>query len=304
MGEITDALRRARAEREAAARETGADAPAPGARRPPARPPGAPAPAPTPAGPSDAGPEPVEISRHRTGFWQARVVHIGRPEAVAERFRHLAVRVRRELEARDGRILLVASALREEGKTVTSCNLALALASMASERRIALVDFDLRRPSVARALGARAPIGVQQVLRGEASLASARIPTQIPSLDLYLANAPTPHAHELLSGPALPRLLDELRERYAVVVCDTPPVLLVPDVPLVIPHFDGCLVVGRAGKTARSTFQDMLRLLPREKLLGSFLNQVRMPPHSSGYGYYLGNDEAGDDGDGSEEDDR
>ncbi|HKJ23387.1 MAG TPA: CpsD/CapB family tyrosine-protein kinase, partial [Myxococcota bacterium] len=264
-------------------------APAPLAPRNPAIPDAGPPPAPL-----DPVQPPVAIERRREGFWQARAVYADRPGAVAERFRHLAVRVRRELDKRDGRTLIVASALREEGKTVTSCNLALALASMASERRIALLDLDLRRPSVARALDVTPRLGIERVLRGSASLGSARIPTDIPSLDLYLAAEPTRHAHELLATGALARVLAELREQYAVVVTDTPPVLLVPDVPLIAPHFDACMLVARVGKTARSNFRDMLSLLPREKLIGGFLNQVRAASHATDYGYYLGDDEEDD----------
>ena len=298
MGEITDALRRARVEREAAQQAPPAEAAARGALRPAS----APGQAPMPATDPEPAQEPVAISRQLVGGWQARAVHIGRPHAAAERFRHLAVRVRRELEARRGRLLLVASALRQEGKTVTSCNLALALASMASERRIALIDLDLRRPSVASALLVRPAVGIEHVLRGEATLGSARIPTELPTLDLYLASGPVRQAHELLAGATFRQVLAELSERYAVVVADTPPVLLVPDVPLIAPHVDGIMVVARASRTAISNFRDMLGLLPREKLLGGFLNEVRASLHATEYGYYLGKDAAEDDEDESERD--
>jgi capsular exopolysaccharide synthesis family protein len=292
MGEISDALRRARGERAAADAERRA---AIGEDKPEESPAVAGALAPTPS--LEPAGEVATIDRRRTGFWQARAVVMERPGAVAERFRHLAVRVRRELDASGGQTLLVTSSLREEGKTVTSCNLALALASMASEQRIALLDLDLRRPSVARALGVRPKIGLDQVLRGDASLASARIHTDIPALDLFLAASPMRHAHEVLATAALPRLLAELRQQYALVVVDTPPVLLVPDVPLIVPHFDACLVVARVGKTARSAFQDMLALLPRPKVLGGFLNEVRASGHAAQYGYYLGEDDDEPDGD-------
>jgi capsular exopolysaccharide synthesis family protein len=302
MGEISDALRRARGERAAEAeRRSPLGEPKPEASPPAVEAPVAPAPR-TPAPIEPAG-EVATIDRHRAGFWQARAVVMERAGAVAERFRHLAVRVRRELDASGSQTLLVASSLREEGKTVTSCNLALALASMASERRIALLDLDLRRPSVARAMGVRPKIGLEQVLRGEVSLASARIRTDVPALDLFLAASPMRHAHEVLATPALPKVLAELRQQYAIVVVDTPPVLLVPDVPLIVPHFDACLVVARVGKTARSAFQDMLGLLPRQKVLGGFLNEVRAAGHASQYGYYLGEDDEPDedeDGDGDE----
>lgn len=244
--------------------------------------------------PGDAGeevppadPGPVAIPRTREGSWISRAVLVEPRGPVAERYRHFSLRVLRELEREGARSVLVTSALRDEGKSTTACNLALALASIAAGRRIALIDLDLRRPEVVRGMGITPRVGIERVLSGGASLESARIRTDLPSLDLFLAREPTAQAHELLAGPELPQLLRELSDGYEAVVCDTPPVLLFPDTPLVAAHVGAWVAVARAGVTRHSTFREMLELMPRDGLIGSFLNHVRLPHRSHSYtGYY------------------
>jgi tyrosine-protein kinase Etk/Wzc len=109
-----------------------------------------------------------------------------------------------------------------------------------------------------------------------------------------------PHAHELLASARFARLVGELGQRYALVVADTPPVLLVPDVPLVMPHFGACLFVVRAGRTSRSNMEEALAHLPGEHMLGIAVNEAQLPSHGGQYGYYMAPgedadaDEAGD----------
>jgi hypothetical protein len=148
LGEISDALRRARDERKE--------------RQKARRRVGYPAPDLSwgwclPALPSDqTGPasrQNTDISRWawaaRRGEWRARAVALDGGSAATECFRHLALKVRAELERRSLRSVAVTGPLRSEGKTTIACNLALALASISRGREVALVDLDLpslRRP--------------------------------------------------------------------------------------------------------------------------------------------------------------
>ena len=198
------------------------------------------------------------------------------------------------LETRDLRSVLITSALNGEGKTLVACNLALALASMAGERRIALLDLDLRRPTISTCMGIAPRFGIERVLRGEIDLRCARIRTNLSALDLFLARNPVPHAHEVLAGSSLPLLIEELSRHYRTIVCDTPPTLVVPDVELIAPHVGGCVLVARAGVTRRSPFREMLALLPQDKLIGSFLNYARLHRSVKYYEYYAGEDEPED----------
>lgn len=227
----------------------------------------------------------IEIPRHKNGFWTARAVLVkGSP--VADRFRHFALRVQKGLEERGAKSVVVTSALRGDGKTVTACNLSLALASMAAGKRIALLDLDLRCPSIARAMEAVPIAGIEEVFAGERAVGSTRIRTDVPSLDVFPVREPVPDAHELLARPEVGRVLRDLEGRYDLVVCDAPPVLAVPDVPLILPHVGACLLVARAGSTRQSAFRDMLDLLPQQKLIGAFLNRTRSQRHSRYYQDY------------------
>jgi capsular exopolysaccharide synthesis family protein len=291
VGEITDALRRARAERSRADDRPPAP-PEPAAPDPPFVPFATPAPgsvrndvAPDrlPARASDH--EIVAIPSAKSGDWAARAVLIDPAHGIAVSFRHFAIRVRSQLEAMGARGVLVTSPLRREGKTTTACNLALALASMAAEGRVALVDLDLHRPSVARGLGIHPKVGLERALEGRASLASVRICTQLPALDVFAAVDPHSQVHELLSSARFKQLIATLARSYDAVVVDAPPVLLLPDVALIVPQVETCVAVVRAGNTPRSAFREMLGSLPRERLIGCFLNDARLPRHSR-YGYY------------------
>lgn len=238
---------------------------------------------PTPADASDV--EHHEIPRERSADWVARLCAVDPQGPEAVRFRHLAVKLRSMLDQRNRRSILVTSALPGEGKTTVSVNLALALASIAPEYRIALVDMDLRRGRVAHALGYASPVGLEKVLSGTVPLDAARVATDLPSLDFYPISRSMPDAHRLL-GDSARKFLDDLNRKYDYVVIDAPPVLPVPEIPLLAPHVGGCLVVVASGRTRQAAFADLLEHLPRHSILGVFLNRSRSAISNKRYAYY------------------
>ncbi len=234
----------------------------------------------------EGNPAPVPISRSTEGLWRARAVVVDVPGPHVDQFRHFALRVRRTLAERGARSVLVTSAAPGEGKTVVACNLALALASMAGESRIALVDLDLRRPSVSSVMGITPDSGVESVLLGETSVGAIRVRTDVSALDLFPIARSIPRAHETLARPSLRSLIHELSKHYATIVCDSPPALAVPDVELIAQHVDACVLVARAGVSRRLAFLEMVAMLPPESLIGTFLNSSSPPRHANDYKYY------------------
>lgn len=282
MGEITEALRRAR--------EAGPLEP-PDAKKAPDRADARPAlrsslPATGPSGQPPRSERHLLVPEDRAGDWPARAVLIDRRGALAETFRHLALRIRKELERRKVRAFAVAGPLRDEGKTTLACDLALAFASLTPGRRVALVDLDLRRPSIAGALRLPDGPGVDDYLSGEADLASVRVSVDAPELDIFPARRARAAAHELLVNGALTALVSELERRYSLVVFDTPPALLVPDVKILLEHVRSYAAVGRSGRTRRRSFEHMIELLGRDNLLGAILNEGQLPTAAHQYGYY------------------
>lgn len=227
----------------------------------------------------------ARIPTSRDAGWRSRVVCVGGQQVFAEAFRRLALRIRSACEERGASSVLITSPVAQEGKTLTACNVALGLASMHTDGRIALVELDLRAPRVAAALGIDPGPGIDKVLLGEAPLISAAVHTET-SLDVYAVTNPVRNAHEVLGRPIVAECLDQLTSRYAFVVCDAPPVLPVPDVEILMPHVGACCVVVRSGRTSRSALTELTDRLPRHKLIGCFLNDARVPRHLSDY-YHL-----------------
>ena len=268
MGEITEALRRAMegAGRGPASRERD-------------------------TAPRTSPPAPEPVQRHqiptdRTAHWKARAVWVQPHGAIAEHFRQFALKVERAARRRDVRSVAVTSAMPREGKTTVASNLALALASLAPNRRFALVDLDLRRPTIAAAYGLEPEYGVEACLEGAVSLDRVRFTSNCEGLDLYPAAKAREDTHGLLGGSRAARLIRELRDAYDLVVFDTPPALAVTDAAVLIAGLDGWVAVAKAGTTRSRAFGDMIGELPQDKLLGVFLNGSRRRARRGGVRYY------------------
>lgn len=316
MGEISEALRRARRDRaEGAAepetprsgREPADDVYSASAARhaeehppEPARPRADPAavrepspPAPSPTAPDAGRPvastpdDAVELTQEGNEARTSQGVLVDDGGIITDACLQLALRVRKALLDRDFRTVAVVSALRNEGKTTVSCNLALAMASLGRVSGVALVDLDLRRPSVETVLELKKPPhGVEDVLvRGE-PLLSARVPISRPRLDVYPCLRGQPKAHELLLTRRFEEMIHELRDRYEVVVFDSPPCLLVPDATIILQHVDCFAPVARAGMTRARNFKKMLETLPRKRMLGGILDAGTIPARRGYYEHY------------------
>jgi Mrp family chromosome partitioning ATPase len=303
MGEIADALRRATdapvARRPAPVRRPTLIRPADVAEREPSPEPtsardSAAAPEPTPRQETAPAPERPAAPRPETdpatqeSAATREVVAIDKlapqnsaivlePSESWDACRELALNVQSQLAARGARSVAVTSALAHEGRTTTACNLAIALASLEEGRRVALVDLDLRTPSVAASLGIVQGCGIEKVLRGGVALESARVSVRHPALDVYPALASQRAAHALLVLTSYVGIMQRLSQEYDLVVVDTPPCLLVPDTNLILAHVDACLPIARAGRTRTRTYRKMLDLLPGERIRGGLLNGVRAP---------------------------
>jgi Mrp family chromosome partitioning ATPase len=224
----------------------------------------------------------MQIPTRRDDGWPARAVWVAPGSRFAESFRHLAQRVRAQLAGEASSSVLVTSCLPGEGKTITACNLALALRSLGGGERIALVDLDLRVPGVAPALGLEPKVGVEEVLRGTASLEAVCLPTDA-GIDVFPAATAHAASYELLVRPELGELLRKLEATHRWIICDSAPLLALADTALLFAQVRTCLTVVRSGRTPRAALYELLDRLPADKRLGFFLNDARAPVHARRY---------------------
>lgn len=205
-----------------------------------------------------------------------RCVAITEPDcAAAEQYRVLYHRLARTRAERALPAIALTSALHGEGKSVTAANLALTAARAAPERRIALVDCDLRRPMAHRLLGLAPRSGLADVLAGRAEVGVAL--TRVAEGPLTVVTAGELNGADsaaLLSSSRMRTLLDYLRGLFDEIYLDAPPALGNADGPIACARADATLLVVRSGATPRESVADAVAALGGSAVLGLVLNGV------------------------------
>jgi succinoglycan biosynthesis transport protein ExoP len=193
------------------------------------------------------------------------------PPAEAEAFHSL--RANLQYFGADGRprSVLVTSAEPREGKTTIAWNLACAASSPGS--KVMLIEGDLRRPTLARTLGADDAPGLSEFLLGEASFDEVVREVDVASFDngmgtprtvsLILAGSPPANPLDLLDSERMRELLRTLSETYDLVVIDTPPTSTTADAIPLLSQVGGVLVVGRLAKSGYDSASELSELLTR-----------------------------------------
>jgi polysaccharide biosynthesis transport protein len=183
------------------------------------------------------------------------------------------------------KVIMITSALPQEGKTTTSINCAVVLAQKGI--RVLLIDADLRRPSIHKTLGMGPRSGLSNVLTGSATLQQAitRSPV-LPNLSVLPAGTPPPNPAELLASANMRDVLEELRGQYDHIVVDTPPTLSVTDAVVLSPRADAIVLVIRSGQTTKQALRRSRDVLMQvnAKVSGVLLNAVDLS--SPDYYYY------------------
>ena len=192
----------------------------------------------------------------------------------AESYRALRTNLQFVVVDNSSLAVVITSALPGEGKSTVASNLALALAE--SEKRVVLVDADLRRPAVASYAGLSGAVGLTTVLIGRASFDDVVQQGGHPSLDILPSGEIPPNPSQMLSSRAMANLIFVLRSRYDVVVIDAAPLLAVPDAILMSQIVDGVLLVADTTKIRRPQLAKAISDLENSgtALLGIVLNRV------------------------------
>lgn len=160
------------------------------------------------------------------------------------------------------RSFMITGAQPSEGKSTVAINLAHSLAR--SGGSVLLIEADLRRPAIGRALGQQATSGVVSVMLGERTIEDAVVRTAregVHQIDLLLADQSGPGVEELFSLPAAEQLIADAEQRYDYVVVDTPPITEVVDALPLARRVDAVMLVVRLGKTRLGRIRELAELL-------------------------------------------
>ncbi len=264
MGKVYEALRRAEEERGRQA--TGAAAPAV-----PTAPPDAGSAGRSGKGRSRRGALSAPVPDEALDANRRRIALLDPDSFVAEQFRTLRARIEALAAQRPIRTIQITSSLAGEGKSTVALNLALVTA-MELDRKVLLVECDLRRPEIHVSLGLTPRAGLAEVLLGEASLEEAIHPVEGTRLHLLPVRKLPPNPSELLSSERMRKLVEELSRAYDTVFFDTPATLGLPDAKELSQIMDGVVMVVRADSTPRDDLEAALDILDRRRILGLVFN--------------------------------
>ena len=208
--------------------------------------------------------------------------------AFRESVRSMRIKFLREAQKQRAKVVMVTSTLPGEGKTTTAVNLALTLGQNGA--RVILVDLDLRKPSVKKALGVRqASKGMPELLADPAAEpAEELLHLDNSRLSLLAGDSAAADPRQQINSRRLGAILDALRQEADYIVLDTPPCGILSDSAGVARLADCTLYVIRAGAVEVSHIMDSLQFLAESgtRMVGCVLNGVQ--PGQGGYGYGYG----------------
>ena len=215
---------------------------------------------------------------------------------IDEAFRNIRTSLNLSIATRNAKALAVSSSISGEGKTFFSCNLARSYAQ--ANKKVLLVDADLRKPSIVKYFKDNLPEGVSatqhkglsNVLVGDCTLEEAVIHLADQNLDVLGVGPVPPNPNELLSGTGLSDLLAKAKQEYDMVIFDTSPVGLVADALLIFNQNVPFLLLSRLFSTTKSQLQGLAQRLRQLNVtpVGMVTNYADAPASSYGYGYGYG----------------
>lgn len=223
------------------------------------------------------------------------VAHLNPRSPAAEAYRVLRTNLQYATADRPARTLLVTSAGPEEGKSTTLSNLAVTLAQ--AQKRVAVIDCDLRKPTLHRIFDLDNGQGLTTVLVGAAAAEEVTQRVDIGQqsgaegcLHVIPSGPIPPNPAELLDSERMRALLPEIAGRYDHVLVDSPPVVAVADATILASRVDGVLLVVRSRMARNDLLREAKRLLEKAnaRILGAVLNDVAYSDDEYRYYYYYG----------------
>ncbi|NQT70323.1 MAG: polysaccharide biosynthesis tyrosine autokinase, partial [Desulfobacteraceae bacterium] len=232
------------------------------------------------------GPVPVIVPNDNPGKdFPPEMVVLNSPKSTAsEAYRGIRTNILFSSAEFEPQVIMVTSSGPQEGKTITSSNLAITMAQ--SGNKVVLLDCDMRRPRVNKLFGISRNRGMTNLLVEKTDLKLTVFNTSIPNLHVIPSGPIPPNPSEILGSKRMEELIEVLRKNFTRIIIDTPPITAVTDAALLGKLSDGVVLVVRANRTVRDMAKTGLEQLTAvgAKLLGVVLNGVSMGRGS--YYYY------------------
>jgi len=197
-----------------------------------------------------------------------------KPKSLAsEAYKMLRTNIQYSSFDREIKTILVTSAQATEGKSTVSGNLALSFAQ--NDKKVIIVDCDLRKPSIHRKFKLSNLVGISDVLIGETTLEET-VQKHNDNFDILTSGKIPPNPSEMLASTAMIELIEKLKDKYDIVVLDSSPLQAVTDAQILSTKVDGTILVVRAERTKKESVIDAKNILTKvgANIIGTVLHAV------------------------------
>jgi len=235
--------------------------------------------------PGGARPSGLSTTRYKTKLKDSLIVATDSDPVAAEQYRILYTMLE-AISIRDySKSFALTSAIKGEGKTTTTLNLAYVMAKEFRKKTV-VIECDLKNPTIISNHLVTVPkFGLEEVVKNKADLKTALLHVTGSALYILPAVSPARNSIEILSSQAFSQLLDALKTEFDYILMDCPPILPLADVNIIAKMAEGMLLVVKAGKTPKDLVLKAANSLSGTNIVGVVLNGAVKAPKQYYYQY-------------------
>ncbi|WNR43517.1 CpsD/CapB family tyrosine-protein kinase [Paenibacillus roseipurpureus] len=214
------------------------------------------------------------------------ITHQNPKSPISEAYRALRTNIQFSSIDEELRVIMVTSAGPGEGKSTTLVNLAVAYAQ--SDKKVLIIDGDLRKPTMHHTLRVSNRWGLTNLLTNQLTVREVLQDTFIPNLQIITSGPIPPNPSEILASKKMLSAIEELKQQFDIILIDAPPAIAVTDSQIISTRADGVILVVNSDKTKRDAVMKAKQNLDnvRARILGVVLNNVDRKNKDAYYYYY------------------
>jgi capsular exopolysaccharide synthesis family protein len=227
----------------------------------------------------------IDLGGKLTEFEKDIFVHVSPKDPVAETYRAIRTSIAfSTTEENPLKTIVITSPGPQEGKTTTICNLGIAMAQ--NQKKVLLVDADMRNPRLNDVFKRKGEVGLSTFLSGQADFGEIVQKTDIDNISLVASGIHPPNPSELLAGHRMKTFFEKAAEKFDYILVDTPPIMLLTDAAILSGIADGIILVLESGSTSKKVLPRIHNILrdAKARIMGVILNKMSL--HSENYRYY------------------
>ena len=204
---------------------------------------------------------------------------------VSEAYRSIRTNIQFSSIDKKIKTILVTSSKQDEGKSTVISNMAVSFAAL-EEKKVLIIDADLRNPSVHRKFSLTNTYGLTEILSGQKNFKQVAQNTEINNLQIIAAGKMPPNPSEMLISKKMKEFIKTLEESYDYIFIDTPPIGVITDAGAIANYSDATILVVGSGETdiemAKITKEKLEKV--KANIIGVILNKYT--GEDNAYGYY------------------